>query len=257
MLKAFISIALVLVCAGGRAWAADAPAAPATAAAPAAPVNEDIQKQNEFRKLYTDKSQPDHMKALAILDGSTSPTTWELLIAVVRNDPNKDVRFAAFKRLCAMPARTPKLAETLGNLFDEVKPSDADARTAFASEMGASEFKYAIYEQMVDYGSKMGYPDLVTGGFNNSGNSNGSRIKFRKEFEAYIEVFNKVTGASITAKDRGSPATIRDWWKQNKDKILVADREKATKYAVEDSIKNQPKENPLLPKKAQPPKKEE
>jgi hypothetical protein len=206
-------------------------------------------KLNAFRNAYQDKSQPDHLKTLAMLDGLTTPATWELLTAVVRGDPNHEVRLAAFKRLCGMPTRTPKLAETLANLFDEVKPSDAEMRTAFAAEMGASEFKYTIFEQLVDYGSKMGYPDLVVLPSGNRGDSNGSRIKFRKEFEAYVEAFNKVTGASITAKDKASPATIRRWWNENKDKIGLADRELAKKYAAEDLAK-QPKDNPLLPKTA-------
>jgi len=222
--------------------------------------SEERDKQNEFKKAYNDRTQPDHLKALALLDGLQHPSTWDLLIQVARNDPAKDVRLAAFKRLCPMPARTPKLAETLASVFEDVKFNDSEMRCAYGAEMANSEFKYSLFEALADYGSKLRYPDLVTnlggqnqrqgGGISVSSDPNTMLRRQRGEFEKFVEVFNKLTGANITAHDKTSPATVRKWWEENKAKFIAADREKATKFAVEDSF-NRPKDNPLLPKAAQ------
>jgi len=215
---------------------------------------EEVKKQEEFKKAYVDRSQPDHLKTLALLAGATHPSTWEILSTVAAQDPSKEVRAAAFKMLCPMPARTPKLAEQLVALFKEVKFNEADVRSKYAEEMGKSEFKYSIYEALADYGSKMRYPDLVTGnvrGGLGGGDPNKTIRKTREDFENYVQAFNSVTGASIGVKDNHSPDGFKKWWAENKMKILAADRAKAQKYAAEDEAAAHAKGNPLLPKSEQ------
>lgn len=243
-----LSVALtVWLCAFGWARAADVSA-------------DEVKKQNEFRKLYLDPAQLDKTKALAALDGATHPSTWELLVKVAREDASKDVRFAAFKMLCGMPARNLRLAEALASLFAGVKPSASELRLKYAEEMGKSEFKYPVFDALADYGSKLRYPELVSGwqqgnrpagaGWSNvGGDPNIALRRQREDFEKYVEVFNKITGASITAHDKNSPHTIKQWWDENKPKVLKEDREKAQKYAAEDLAK-QPRDNPLLPRSA-------
>ncbi|MCY3024133.1 MAG: hypothetical protein NTW87_34585, partial [Planctomycetota bacterium] len=125
---------------------------------------EATKKQEEFKKEYSSKDPNEQLKALDLLDVTTNPESWAFLISAVRQNPSKTVRLAAFKKLCAVPAKTPKLGETLANLFQEaVKPSEVETRIEFAQEMGKSEFKYAIFEALADYGSKLRYPDLYSG----------------------------------------------------------------------------------------------
>ncbi|MGD0089302.1 MAG: hypothetical protein ABSE73_05220 [Planctomycetota bacterium] len=219
---------------------------------------DEMKKQEEFKKTYS--SQPDHLKALALLEGASHPSTWELLIKVARVDASPEVRYAAFKMLCAMPAHTPKLAETLATLFGELKNNDIEARTKYAEEMAQSEFKFQICETLAGYGANLRYPSLYTGapppgaggGASFSGGDPNVVIKKqRKEFEKFLEAFNKVSGATLLAKDKYAPSTIKKWWEDNKAKVLAEDREKAQKYGAEDKAGQPQGDNPLLPRSGQ------
>jgi len=213
---------------------------------------EEAKKQEDFKKAYLDRSQPDHLKTLALLDGAKDPSTWEILVQVARQDPSKEVRFAAVKMLCGMPARSPKLAEVLVSLFEELKFNEAEVRAKYAEEMGKSEFKYTIYQALADYGSKMRYPDLITGnpggGVGVGGDPNKSIRKYRTDFENYVKAFNTATGAGLEVKDKRTPDAFKKWWADNKTKVLTEDRAKAQKYAAEDEAAIHAKGNPLLPK---------
>jgi hypothetical protein len=232
------------------------------------PAQEDAGKRMMFNKLYGSKDVQDQLKAVELLDDVTQSATTEMLLTVARGNPAKEVRFAAFKKLCAVPARDPRLAGTLAELFKAVKPTESEAKVQYAQEMGKAEFKYPAYEAMVDYGSKLRYPELVSG-YRPEGNRGGGGTgilnfdpntvlrRQRAEFESFVEAFNAITGAGLKPKDKSSPREFLTWWNANRDKIATADRELARKYAAEATAAREKMENPLLPKKAEKAEKKE
>ena len=233
----FCCALLILGCVSATGWAGEIP-------------DEDFKKQADFRKAYNNKEANEQVKALDLLAGSKHPSTWDILITVVNVNPSKAVRLAAFKLLCPMPARNIKLAQTLVALFEAVKPSDIEARIAYAKEMANSEFKYPVYEALVEYGSKLRYPDLVTGFRQGGGTGDPNQVlrRQRKEFEDYVDAFNEVTGAKLKAHDKASPREFTTWWNENKNRFLTADKEKLAKYEAEAVAERAKLENPLLPK---------
>jgi hypothetical protein len=219
---------------------------------------EELQKQNDFKKGMSSPERLDHVKAVALLEGATHPSSAGLLSTVVQVDPNKEVRLAAFKLLCQMPAKDPGMSQVLVNHFKNIKPNDTDERLEFAEQMKFSEFKYLIFETLSEWGTKLRYPDLLTNyNNNNSGNAGANGTvggdpnfgikKQRALFEKFAKVYNGVTGAKITATDREAPLQCRTWWAENKDRVLAADKELAEKYKAEDiALRN--KTNTLGPK---------
>jgi len=204
----------------------------------------------------------EHMKAIALLEGATHPSSAELLSLVIQVNPNKEVRVAAYKALCQMPSPDPRLSMVLVNLFKNIKPNDMDERLEFAEQMKFSEFKYSIFEVLSDWGTKLRYPDLLTNYNNtNSGSAGGGNgtvggdpnygiKKQRAAFEKFAKVYNTVTGAKITANDREAPLQCRTWWAENKDKVLAADKALIEKYKAED-LEQRNKTNTLVPKGAE------
>jgi hypothetical protein len=234
----------------------------ASAAVKAATVSpEELQKQNEFKKAMSSPERIDHMKALALLEGATHPSSAELLSLVIQVNPNKEVRLAAYKALSQMPSPDQRLATVLLNHFKNIKPNDMDERLEFAEQMKNSEFKYLIFETLSDWGTKLRYPDLLTNyNNNNSGNAGGNGTiggdpnfgikKQRAAFEKFAKVYNTVTGAKITATDREAPLQCRTWWAENKDKTLAADKALLEKYKAEE-LEQRTKANTLGPKPAE------
>jgi len=217
---------------------------------------EEQKQQNEFRKLASTGSSADRLKAITTLEGASHPTSRELLAILVRAEPDKDVRKAAFTRLSQMPARDPGLSMLLVNLFQtSMKPNDIALKMEFAEAFKNSEFKYAVCEALVDQGSKMRYQDIITWDRGNSASAGASgtiggdpNVQIRKnraDFEKYIEIFNSVTKAKLEAKDKDSVQEFKKWWAANKEKVATADKEILVKYHEEDKKPG----NPLVPSK--------
>ncbi|HYG74119.1 MAG TPA: hypothetical protein VEK08_03860 [Planctomycetota bacterium] len=208
---------------------------------------EDLAKQEEFKKVYNSQYRQDHLAALEKLEGSTHVSTWQILSTVVSVNPFPEVRTAAFKRLSQMPATDPYLSQILVQHFQSLKPNDVDLRIAFAECMGNSEFKYAIFEAMSEYGSKMRYPEFLNlDGYRNEGGKAGSMNgtiggdpnvfigKQRAEFEKYLKIFNTITKANLSATDKNSPANLKSWWNENKNRVFVLDKNLLEKYKQEE-----------------------
>jgi len=208
---------------------------------------EDLKRQEEFKKAYSSPHRLDHVSALDLLDGSTHMSTWQMLSTVVSVDPFVEARTAAFKKLSLMPATDPGLSTVLVHHFQALKPTDIEQRIAYAELMGNSEFNYSIVEALSEYGGKMRYPEFITmDGYrdNNSGRPgmNGTIGgdpnvyigKQRADFEKYVKVFNGVTKAGIAISDRNSPAGLKAWWGENKNRIYILDKTLLDKYKKEE-----------------------
>ncbi|HYG73659.1 MAG TPA: hypothetical protein VEK08_01400 [Planctomycetota bacterium] len=222
---------------------------------------EETQKQNEFKKSYKGLEKEEDLKALAELEGAVDRSTWQLLTTVIQTSNFKDVRIEAFKLLANMPCRDQSLAQLLVQVFNNAKMNDFESRVAYAEHMRNCEFKYLICETLVEYGSKLRYPELITGyrRDNTAGYSGGNGTlggdpnfgikKQREEFEKFVEAFNKTTKANVAAKDKDSSMAFKRWWAESKVKILREDKELLEKYRQEDMAAAN-KNNPLLPKTA-------
>lgn len=194
---------------------------------------EELKKQNEFKKAYENPGKKDRVDAVHILDGCAHPTTMAILNTVIATESFTEVKVAAFRILTTIPATDPGLSQMLAQVFDSLKPNDVETHIEFAAQMRNSEFKYAVYEVMADYGSKMRYPDLITSS-KYSGDPNVLIKKTRAEFDKYLKTFNLVTQAGLPLQDKNSPSTLRTWWNNYKDKTLAADKELLEKYRQED-----------------------
>lgn len=210
---------------------------------------EEMQKQNEFKKLYATGERVDQVKAADALDGASHASSRQLLATVVSTTTFPDVRNAHFARLAKMPATDPGLSVVLAQLFRQLKPTDIEGKTEFAKAMKPSEFKYAIYEALSEFGSKLRYPDLYTGNYNNNnrtgraggggmsgvgGDPNYTAKKQRKEFEDFLGAFAEVVpDAKLKASDRNSPVEFRKWFEEVRVKAVKTDKELTEKYAAE------------------------
>lgn len=203
----------------------------AQAATPLSP--EELKKQNEFKKAYDNPGKKDRVEAVHMLDGCTHPSTISILNTVIATETFTEVKAAAFRQLSTIPVTDPALSQMLAQIFDSLKPNDFEAHLEFVPQMRNSEFKYALYEVMSDYGSKLRYPDLITNS-QYGGDPNVMIKKTRAEFDKYLKAFNAVTGAGLPLQDKNSPSTLRTWWNNNRDKILAADKELLEKYRHED-----------------------
>jgi hypothetical protein len=218
---------------------------------------EERDKQSEFKKAFASLERTDHLKAIELLEGCTHPSTRQLLAAVITTSKYPEVKHAAFARLSMMPATDPSLSILLANLFKQEKPTDVETKCEYAKAMKNSEFHYAPYEAMADYGSKLRYPDLFTGGYRsntvraggtgtNGGDPNYSAKKQRKEFEDFLSAFSEaVKDSKIKVDDRNSPAQFRKWFEDVRVTVLKKDRELMQKYVAEAREKSD-KDNPLL-----------
>lgn len=211
---------------------------------------EELQKQAEFKKLYATGERVDQVKAADALDGASHPSSRQLLSTVVTSTPYAEVRNAHFARLAKMPATDPGLSVLLANLFRQLKPTDIEGKTDFAKAMKPSEFKFAIYEALAEFGSKLRYPDLYTGNYNNNnrtgragggggmagvgGDPNFTAKKQRKEFEDFLAAFAEVVpDAKLKASDRNSPVEFRKWFDEVRVKSAKKDKELTDKYVAE------------------------
>ncbi len=202
---------------------------------------EEQTKQNEFRKAYGAPGKLDRVEAVKKLEGCTHPSTIGMLQTVISSDTAVEVKTAAFRIISTVPATDPGLSTMLVQLFNSLKFSDFDTHLAFASEMRNSEFKYAVFEALSDYGAHLRYPDLVSGNVQTNspgiggGDPNVAIRKLRAEFEKYLKVFNTVTHADITIQDKTAPALLKKWWQENQQKIVAADKELIEKYKQEEA----------------------
>jgi len=211
---------------------------------------EESQKQAEFKKLYATGERVDQVKAADALDGASHASSRQLLATVISTTTFPDVRNAHFARLAKMPASDPNLSVVLANLFRQLKPTDIEGKTEFAKAMKPSEFKYAIYEALSEFGSKLRYPDLYTGNYNNNnrtgragggggmagvgGDPNFTAKKQRKEFEDFLAAFSEVVpDAKLKASDRNSPVEFRKWFEEVRIKTAKKDKELTDKYTAE------------------------
>jgi len=228
-----------------------------TSMAWAAASAEELQKQSEFKKTYKALDKEEDLKALVVLDGATDRGTWQLLGTVIQTSTFKDVKVEAFKLLSAMPTRDQNLATMLVQIFQSTKINDFETRVAYAEQMRNSEFKYLVVEALVEHGTRLRYPELVTGyrRDNNAGGGNGivngdpnqGIRKQRAEFEQYVEAFNKVIKSDVAAKDKDSNLAFKKWWNESRVRILNADKAILEKYRQED-LASANKNNPLVPK---------
>lgn len=208
---------------------------------------EELQKQNDFKKMYATGERTDQLKSIELFEGATHPSSRQILTTVVSTSQYTEIRNAAFLRLAQMPATDPGLSLHLANLFRSLKPTDIEGKVEFAKAMKHSEFKYSIHEALSEYGSKLRYPDLYTGpmgggrtvspGGNTTGNNgdpNFNNKRQRKEFEDFLAAFSEVVpDAKLKASDRNSPAEYRKWFELSKASTMRKDRELAEKYAAE------------------------
>lgn len=208
---------------------------------------EELQKQNDFKKMYSTGERTDQLKSIELFEGATHASSRQILTTVVTTSQFSEIRNAAFLRLSQMPATDPGLSLHLANLFRSLKPTDIEGKVEFAKAMKNSEFKYSIHEALTEYGSKLRYPDLYTGpmgggrtvspGGNTTGNGgdpNFNNKKQRKEFEDFLGAFNEVVPeAKLKVTDRNSPVEFRKWFELTKSSTLKKDRELAEKYAAE------------------------
>ena len=202
------------------------------AATPLSP--EESKKQDEFKKAYENTGKKDRVEAVQKLDGCTHPSSVQMLQTVIAIDTFPEVKGAAFRVLSSLPATDPSVSQMLAQLFDSLKPNDFESHLEFVPQMRNSEFKYAVFEQLCDYGSKLRYPDLIT--YSQYGGDPNIMIrKLRAEFEKFLKAFNLVTNAGLPLQDKNTPATIRTWWTNNKEKFLAADKELLEKYRAEDA----------------------
>ena len=215
---------------------------------------DEVKKQNEFKQAYSTPERGDRVKALEMLKGLTHLSTAEILATVASVDQYKEVRVEAFKMLSQIPARDPSLAHAMVSAFQATKISDIEVRLEFMPFMKNSEFKYEILDTLVDFGSKLRYPDLITaaytGGMGFTGDPNVMTKKQRAQFVEFLKVFNTIASSDVKeATDKNTPLQVKKWWEPHRAKVLAADRELNDKYRAEDRAVAD-KNNPLVPKKA-------
>lgn len=211
---------------------------------------EEKQKQEEFRKAYgkacTDQDKAERIKALGLLEGLCHTTTVQILSTLVSTstDQDKDVRLEAYKLLAKAPARDTFVSQTMAGLFDNLRQDDVTTRLDFGKQMATSPFKYFLVNSLANYcRAKLRYPDLITSlpvGRGNTFNNSDPNVTIRKqraEFEEFLTIFNDVAKADLKATNKNSSQEVVNWWGQNNNKFMQADKELADKYKAEDQAK--------------------
>ena len=201
------------------------------------------QKQDAFKKAYGSQSTDDRAKAYALLEGAKHPTSWQLIATAVDAEMDDATKAEGLTILSKEPARDQTLARMLVARFQSVKPTNLEMRqTGLAKRWRISEFgKYDILNLLADVGSRMRYPDMPTM-IHSGGMSvvNPEAIhRTRLQFEAFMKVFNAISGADITLT-RDTPQKLPKWWGDNSMKFAKADHDLAEKYRAEDAAAAKP-----------------
>ena len=210
----------------------------------AASITPEEQKiQTEFNKAYNNPDKDSRKTALAALDGAKHPSSWALLDRVAKNDPDPDVRLAAFTSLAKEPAHDTSVARMLVQDFSAIRFNDTEIKISYAKAMAGSEFKTDVAAAIGDHLSKMRYPDIpkyypggATGNVVKNPQAGMDKAKKdRGEFEEMLAAFNAVANSEVKSATKETPSAIGKWMSANMSKLALADRELADKYRKEDA----------------------
>jgi hypothetical protein len=208
-------------------------------------VDPEKQKQTDFKKACASPDKDERGKAYALFEGSTDPSSWDLMVKALSFEKESSVKIEGFTVLSKLPARTGALATKLAQLFNALEKNDMDTRLAYAKAMSSSEFKYEDAGTVAQFiWMRCSYPDMPTYQGMHQGNMVNTRSpeavnKIRKEFKDFLEALNGIVKTDVSAEnlDRNAPAKLKKWWEANSAKVATDDRALADKYREEDKEK--------------------